>query len=123
MRSRSRMLARDRRTTRLERAVDLIEDGYVKGLIVKKGTADGPHPLDRPFTIPVDRTTIKGWPYREVERGDTFVDIGFAGLGPDYQRGTVGGLRLSTPGFAVEFVDTALAYPMGMLLMINAETS
>ena len=55
---RYRMKALDGRTGRLERAINLIEDGEVRGLWTKRSEADNPHPLSRPVTIGIDRAQI-----------------------------------------------------------------
>lgn len=55
---RRRFKALDGRTGRLERAVNLIEDGEARGLKVARREADKPHPLSNPSPIPVDRATI-----------------------------------------------------------------
>lgn len=55
---RRRFKALDGRTGRLERAVNLIEDGELRGLKVARREADKPHPLSNPSPIPIDRTTI-----------------------------------------------------------------
>ena len=50
--------AYDQRTGRLERALDLIEDGDVKGLKVHRREADPEHPLRRPFRVGADRANL-----------------------------------------------------------------
>lgn len=50
--------AYDQRTGRLERAIDLIEDGDQRGLKVHRREADAEHPLRRPFKIGADRANL-----------------------------------------------------------------
>lgn len=50
----------DDRTGRLERAVNIINDGDKPNLRVHKREADKPHPLSSPRPIPADRAQIVG---------------------------------------------------------------
>ena len=55
---RYRMKALDGRTGRLERAINLVEDGEVRGLWTKRSEADPAHPMSKPVVIGVDRAQI-----------------------------------------------------------------
>ncbi len=55
---RNRFRRLDDRTGRLERAVNIINDGQMPSLRVHRREADEEHPLSRPFKIPVDRSTL-----------------------------------------------------------------
>lgn len=50
--------AYDERTGRLERAIDLIEDGEIKGLKTTRREADTEHPQRRPLRIGPDRNNL-----------------------------------------------------------------
>lgn len=49
----------DDRTGRLERAVNLINDGVIPGILVKRGEHDLPHPQSVPRVVGPDRATLK----------------------------------------------------------------
>jgi hypothetical protein len=68
----------DDRTGRLERAVNLVEDGLKKGFMVVRGERDTEHPQSRPVVVRVDRASIT--PFRpEIERGLTTYNFGLEG--------------------------------------------
>ena len=50
--------AYDERTGRLERAIDLIEDGEIKGLKTTRREADDEHPQSRPLRIGPGRANL-----------------------------------------------------------------
>lgn len=50
--------AYDERTGRLERAIDLVEDGEIKGLKVSRREADDEHPQKRPLRVGPDRANL-----------------------------------------------------------------
>lgn len=50
--------AYDERTGRLERAIDLIEDGEIKGLKTTRREADSEHPQRRPLRVGPDRANL-----------------------------------------------------------------
>ena len=52
---RNRMKVIDQRTGRLARAVQMVEDGEIRGLYVRKGEEDREHPQKYPKVIPPDR--------------------------------------------------------------------
>ena len=84
---RRRFKALDGRTGRLERAVNLVEDGEARGLKVHRREADQPHPLSSPSPIPIDRATIvagmRGQDKSE-DKGFKFV-VGFTLSGALYE--------------------------------------
>ena len=98
---RKRFKALDGRTGRLERAVNLIEDGEMRGLKVARREADKPHPLSNPGPIPVDRATIvagmRGQDKSE-DKGYTFV-VGFTLAGTLYEARSSPVLVLASGGF------------------------
>lgn len=86
MTRRARFYARDERTSRLERAVNLVEDGYT-GVKVLRSDRDRAHPLDRPVDIPPDRVTYRrANRLAEIERGPVTVMVGYGGVGDNYER-------------------------------------
>lgn len=107
-RSRQRFYGRDMRTTRLERAVSLVEDGQT-GVLVKRGTADDKHPLDMPIVPPIDRATLKkGVHYKEVQTGRTLILVGYEALArSNWQRTAPSVLTIHPTGgtFAYYTVD------------------
>lgn len=70
---RDKFKAYDQRTGRLERAVNLIQDGDEPALWVSRAEADPPHPLRRRVVIPPDRTNY--FPGRVKE--NTYEDAQF----------------------------------------------
>lgn len=105
MSRRGRFYARDQRTTRLERAVSLIEDGHYKNILVKKGTQDREHPLDRPVIPGLDRVQIKaGRNYKETQTGRTIINVGYeAGAESNFIRPGVDALKFAETGGTVTF--------------------
>lgn len=59
MSQRHRYKRLDDRTGRLERAVNLINDGMIPGILVKRGEEDKPHPQLHPRQIGPDRADLK----------------------------------------------------------------
>lgn len=59
MLSRNRFKRLDDRTGRLERAVNMVNDGMIPGIWVRKGEEDKPHPQSFPRPIGPDRATLK----------------------------------------------------------------
>lgn len=66
---RSKMRAFDQRTGRLERAIDLIEDGQNPTLKVTRGEADKYNPQSRPIRPGPDRVSFRGPGTQEITRG------------------------------------------------------
>jgi hypothetical protein len=52
---RNRMKVLDQRTGRLAYAIDMVEDGEIRGLYVRRGEDDQQHPQKFPKIIPPDR--------------------------------------------------------------------
>lgn len=58
MSKRHRMRVMDQRTGRLAYAVNMVEDGEIRGLYVKRGEDDPQHPQKYPKVIPPDRAQV-----------------------------------------------------------------
>lgn len=118
--------AYDQRTGRLERAVDIIQDGDEPGLWVARAEADPPHPLRRKVIIPPDRTNY--FPGRVKE--NTYEDAQFKYMfgytaGPNlWQQRTTPVLSWGSGGAlldATEFVGggEGAGTPIGLLLALT----
>lgn len=58
MSKRNRMKVLDQRTGRLAYAINMVEDGEIRGLYVKRGEDDPEHPQKYPRVIPPDRAQV-----------------------------------------------------------------
>lgn len=98
----------DDRTGRLERAVNLINDGEQPNLRVHKREADQPHPLTRPRAIPPDRSVVlgmKGPSGNDEGMGFTY-EVGLTTSSTSlYQQRTVPTLTLSSGGYVLTYVE------------------
>lgn len=70
---RNKFRAYDQRTGRLERAINIIEDGDSPGLKVARGEADQAHPLRKHPRIPPDRKNL----FPGLVRDDAYEDAQF----------------------------------------------
>lgn len=95
----------DQRTGKKERFSDLIEDGEIPGLRVKRGTEDFEHPQKRLRRVGPDRQAL--WrPAPEVVIQTAEINIGLELLNPDAlwePRASVPALALAIGGFQLEF--------------------
>ena len=77
-----RPIGYDARTGRKERYSDLIEDGEIPGLRVKRGTEDLEHPQKRLRRVGPDRQALWRPAPEQIKQAETIV-IGFEGVDPD----------------------------------------
>jgi hypothetical protein len=101
----------DARTGKKERYADLVEDGEIPGLRVKRGTEDLEHPQKRLRRIGPDRQAL--WrPAPEVSKEPVNVYIGFEGVDMDalhLPRPAAPQLLLYIGSFQIEFSEPAPA--------------
>ena len=111
--SRRNFKAFDQRTGRLERAIQLVEDGQT-GVLVKRGTQDRRHPLDRPVAPPLDRAALKA-PKPEIQRGTTTIYIGYTDVlpGSNYERPGISALSIATTGGTFSYFTVGGGYGFG----------
>jgi hypothetical protein len=109
MSRKTKFKAYDQRTGRLERAIDLIEDGDTKGIMVHRREADQEHPLRRPIRIGPDRSQVfrRGMQYRTAE-GHMQIDVGYYGTGSNFERASIPSVNISS-GFGT----ITISYPTG----------
>ena len=69
----------DDRTGRLERAVNIINDGEQPNLRVHRREADPPHPLSKPRAIPADRAQIIGSLGAPSDTREFIYEVGLTG--------------------------------------------
>lgn len=86
----------DDRSGRLERAINIINDGENPNLKVHIREADPPHPLTRPRAIPPDRVSIVGPGDKDQSVTDYVWRIGYA-AGTDLLRAPMTVIGLPTP--------------------------
>lgn len=99
---RNRYVALDQRTGRLERAINLVNDGQEPNLKVMRSEADKYNPQTRGVRIPLDRVAVMGQAWiSEPERGPTNVLIGYdagASAGSNWERPGVPALHYGRSG-------------------------
>lgn len=86
----------DDRSGRLERSINIINDGENPNLKVHIREADPPHPLTRPRAIPPDRVSIVGPSDKDLTITNYVWNVGYTG-GTDLLRPTVRVIGLPTP--------------------------
>lgn len=75
---RSRFRAFDERTGRLERAIDLINDGQNPQLRVKRSERDKYNPQSRPLRVGPDRLMVNSrLASKETPKGRAWIDVGY----------------------------------------------
>lgn len=79
MSTRRHMKRLDDRTGRLERAVNLVNDGVIPGIKVARGEADRPHPQSRTKVIGLDRALLKAPKPPDVSERNLTIEVGLFG--------------------------------------------
>jgi hypothetical protein len=86
----------DDRSGRLERAINIINDGENPNLRVSRQEADPPHPLTRPRAIPPDRVSIVGPGDKDLSITNYVWSVGYS-AGTDLLRASVRVVGLPSP--------------------------
>jgi len=92
----------DDRTGRLERAVNIINDGEKPNLRVHKREADKPHPLSTPRAIPADRAQIVGPSDLDSDVRGFVYTVGFTADAVTFRRPSLAVVSLTTPRVLID---------------------
>ncbi len=92
----------DDRTGRLERAVNIINDGEKPNLRVHKREADKPHPLSSPRAIPADRAQIVGPSDLDRDVRGFVYTVGFTADAVTMRRSSLAVVCIPTPVVVVD---------------------
>ena len=92
----------DDRTGRLERAVNIINDGDKPNLRVHKREADKPHPLSTPRAIPADRAQIVGPSDLDSDVRGYIYTVGFTADVATFRRSSLAVVCLPTPTVVID---------------------
>ena len=83
----------DDRTGRLERAINMVNDGVVPGILVRRGDEDKVHPQSVPRVVGLDRAQIKAQPPVDDSHVNTVFYAGFTVTGSNFLRPQMPALR------------------------------
>jgi hypothetical protein len=98
---RNRMKVVDQRTGRLAYAIQMVEDGEIRGLYVKRGEDDKEHPQKFPKVIPPDRATLARKMYDADLEGSQItgtVTIGFLADPVTFERQGIPSMSMDSSG-------------------------
>jgi hypothetical protein len=98
---RGRMRVLDQRSGRLAYAIQMVEDGEVRGLYVKRGEDDKQHPQKFPKVIPPDRSQVARKMYDADLEGSQVtgkVVIGFLADPVTFERQGIPGMSMDSSG-------------------------
>ena len=70
----------DDRTGRLERAVNMVNDGMIPGILVRRGEQDRVHPQSSPRVVGLDRASLKGFKPADNATTNFVFQVGFTGM-------------------------------------------
>ena len=85
----------DDRTGRLERAINMVNDGIIPGILVRRGEQDLPHPQSYPKIVGLDRAQIKASPPIDDASLNTVFYVGITAIGSNFQRPNMPMLRFA----------------------------
>ncbi len=100
----------DDRTGRLERAINMVNDGIVPGILVRRGEQDRVHPQSMPRLVGLDRAQLKPTPPIDDALENAVFYVGFTAMGSNFQRPNMPSLRFEQTWGTFTYYDDGTQY-------------
>ena len=96
----------DDRTGRLERAINMVNDGIVPGILVRRGEQDRPHQQSFPKIVGLDRAQVKANPPIDDAHQNAVFYVGITAVGSNFQRPNMPSLKFQETSGTYTYFET-----------------